>query len=153
MIFESINYWFALQDFVFSLGAGFAVGFIDQLLSVFLYKGKIRLFIKDTVICFVFALTIFSYVVSFTNYPIIRIYHLIGGLLGFFCFSFRFSTFFHKYSEKFLKSLKIKMLCLCKKVSTTICDFVEKTAKKHKAEQDESKNDHLKSSEDLLYNL
>ena len=153
MIFESINYWFAVQDFVFSLGAGFAVGFVNQLLSVFFYKGKIPVLIKDMLVSFIFAVTVFSYVISFTNYPVIRIYHVAGCLLGFFCFPFKFSTFFHKISEKILKFLKNKMLCCFKKISTIICGCVEKRQRKNKSGQSEPKNDLLQREEELLYNL
>ena len=153
MIFESINYSFALQDFAFSLGAGFAVGFFHQLLSLVLYKGRVAPFAKDIITSFVFAVTMFSYVVSFTNYPIIRIYHLIGGLAGFLCFPLRFSTIFHKFSEKIFKFFKNKILCFGKKLSTTICGFVEKIPQKDKKQSDEAKTDHLQSKEDLLYNL
>lgn len=153
MIFESINYWFALQDFVFSIGAGFAVGFVNQLLSVFFYRHKVLVFAKDMFVSFIFAVTVFSYVISFTNYPVIRIYHIFGGLVGFLCFPLKFSTFFHKIFEKIFRTFKNKMLCFFKKISTIICVRVEKKRGKAKSRHSESKTDHLQREEDLLYNL
>ena len=85
MNFDVVNYSFLLQDFIFAMGAGFAVGGINRFLSLFLYKGKIRLWIKDMLVAFLFAVAVFSYVVSFANYPDVRIYHLLGALFGFLC--------------------------------------------------------------------
>ena len=142
MIFESINYWFAFQDFVFSIGAGFAVGFFYQIISVFLYKGKTAVFIKDILTCFVFAVVVFSYVVSFTNYPIIRIYHIIGGFLGFCAFPFKFSTYFHKIFEKFLNFVINNILCYGKKVSSIICEQRQKRREKHKKRREPTEDEH-----------
>lgn len=153
MIFESIDYSFALQDFLFSIGAGFAVGFVSQLLSVFLYKNRVLVFIRDILVSFVFAVVIFSYVVSFTNYPIIRIYHIFGGLLGIFCFSVQFSTFFHKIFTKIFLTIKNKILCYGKKVYSIICDFKAKKQKKEKPPAEEGENEPLKTREVLVYNL
>ena len=101
MNFDSVNYSFLLQDFVFAMAAGFAVGGANLFLSLFLYKNKISLWIRDMLTAFIFAIAVFSYVVSFANYPDVRIYHLVGALFGFLSFNFNFSTIFHKYSEKF----------------------------------------------------
>ena len=153
MIFESIDYWFALQDFIFSMAAGFVVAFFYQLLSVFLYKGKTTVFIKDMITCTVFAVVIFSYVISFTNYPIIRIYHILGGFLGFLAYPFHFSTIFHKFFEKIFSVLKNKILCCGKKVLTIVCERRQKSAKTADIAPMEPQDGHLKSCEVLLYNL
>ena len=153
MIFESINYWFALQDFIFSMAAGFVTGFIYQLLSVVLYGNKIAVFVKDIIICFIFAVVIFSYVVSFTNYPIIRIYHILGGFLGFLCFPFRFSIYLQKIFFKIFSAVKNKMLCYSGKVLSIICDRRPKRTKSKAEKETKQKEDHLKSEEVLLYNL
>ena len=153
MIFESIDYFFAIQDVLFSLGAGYAVGFFAQILSVFLYKGRIRMFIKDILVSFVFAVVMFSYVISFTNYPVIRIYHILGGIMGYFCFSLQFSVFFQKISEKIFLFLKNKMLCYGKKVSSTICGLKQKMQKKSKSAKQQEENGPLKKEAELLYNL
>lgn len=153
MIFESINYSFALQDFIFSTAAGFAVGFINQVLSAFLGRGKTAVFFKDIIVSFIFAVTVFSYVISFTNYPIIRIYHILGGLLGFWCFSYRFSIFLQKSFEKILKYLKNKMLCYGKKLSTIICVFAENKVKKRDKSQKITEETHLQIEEVMVYNL
>ena len=153
MIFESIDYWFAFQDFLFSISAGFVVAFFYQLLSIFLYKGKTVVFIKDLLICIVFSVVIFSYVISFTNYPIIRIYHILGGFLGFLAFPFCFSAIFHKFFEKIFSAIKNKILCCGKKVSTIVCEKRQKRAKTADIATAEVTDEHLKSCEVLLYNL
>ena len=153
MIFESINYWFALEDFIFSISAGFVVAFFYQLLSIFLYKGKTAVFIKDLLVCTVFAVVIFSYVISFANYPIIRIYHILGGFLGFLAFPFHFSSIFHKFFEKIFSVLKNKILCYGKKVLTIVCERRRKSAETADIAPMEPTDEHLKSCEVLLYNL
>jgi len=153
MIFESIDYSFALQDFLFSIGAGYAVGFFAQLMSVFLYRGRIRIFVKDIAVSFIFAVTVFSYVVSFTNYPVIRIYHIAGGIIDCFCFSVQFSIIFQKIFEKIFLFIKNKMLCYGEKVSSIICDLRRKRAEKSKVMTDPAENEPLKKESELLYNL
>ena len=153
MIFESVNYSFLLQDFLFSMGAGFVVGVINQLLSVVLYRGKVRLFIKDMLVCFVFAVVVFSYVVSFANYQIVRIYHILGAFVGFLAFNINFSAIFHKFFEKIFLFLKNKILCHGKKVFTTVCDLRAKCTIKRQKEQNVTEAAPLKSEEVIVYNL
>ena len=153
MIFEGVNYSFLLQDFLFSIGAGFVVGGLNQLLSVFMYKGRIRLFIKDILVCFLFAVVVFSYVVSFANYQVVRIYHILGALLGFLSFNIRFAHIFHKFFEKFFLFIKNKMLCYGKKVFTTICVFCKKRTKRRHTDKETAQPNHLKNKEVIVYNL
>ena len=153
MNFDVVNYSFLLQDFVFAMGAGFAVGGINRFLSLFLYKSKIRLWIKDMLVAFLFAVAVFSYVVSFANYPDVRIYHLLGALFGFLSFNFNFSTIFHKFFENFSKNTKNKMLCYGKKVYGIICVKKQKTSKKQKKQQSLPENTDLKNNDNWVYNL
>lgn len=153
MIFEAVNYAHLVQDFVCSAGAGFGVAFVGQLLSSVLPCGKKGVFVRDVAVSFLFALTIFSYVISFTNYPVVRIYHLIGGAAGFFAFPVKFSVFFHKISKKIFNIPKNKMLCLYGKIKSTVCDKTQKTVKNNEEGQNALQNDHLKSEDVLIYNL
>ena len=153
MIFESVNYSFLLQDFLFSMGVGLVVGVVNQLLSVFLYKGRTRLFIRDMLLCFVFAVLVFSYVVSFANYHIVRIYHILGALLGFWAYNINFSVIFQKFFEKIFLFVKNKMLCYGKKLLTTVCDLRTKSTIKRKKDQNVAEEVLLKSEEVIVYNL
>lgn len=152
MIFESINYAFLLQDFVFAMAAGFVVGFLNQIVSIFICKGRICLFIKDIFICTVFAVTLFSYVVSFANYPVVRFYHIICAFAGFLSFNIRFSTIFHKIFEKIYKIFLRKILWLWNKIKTAFCVRRHKMAEKRQKTEDLPKNADLKTREVLIYN-
>lgn len=153
MIFEPVVYPYLLQDFFCSAGAGFAVGFANQLLASVLPGGKLARFAKDIIVSFIFAVAVFSYVISFTNYPVIRIYHILGALCGFCAFPVHFSTFFHKVFQKIFIFLKYKMLCLCGKIKSTICAKRQKTKQKKQPPQNAAQNDHLKNEDSLIYNL
>ena len=121
MNFEAVNYSFLLQDFIFAMGAGFAVGGANCFVSLFLNKGKICLWIKDMLVAFLFAVTVFSYVVSFANYPVMRIYHIAGAFCGFRAFNIEFSKKLQNIFEKIFLFLKHKMLWMVKKCKSTIC--------------------------------
>ena len=153
MNFEAVNYSFLLQDSLFAMGAGFAVGGVNRFLSLFLYKGKICLWIRDMLTAFLFAVAVFSYVVSFANYPDIRVYHLLGALFGFISFNFHFSPIFHKFFEKFFNRVKTYILCCNKKVYNTICGARQKIIKKHKKQQPVAENTDLKKDDNWVYNL
>jgi len=153
MNFDSVNYWFLLQDFVFAVAAGFAAKGISCVLPVFLCRGRAVLWIRDMLTSFIFAAVVFSYVISFANYPDVRIYHLIGAAIGFAGFDFKFSTIFHKISEKFLKILRNKMLCLTKKACSIICGFGVKIRRTNKKEQKAAENTDLKNNNNWVYNL
>ena len=153
MNFDSVNYYFLLQDFAFAMAAGFAVGGINRFLALFLYKGKVRLWIRDMLTAFIFSVAVFSYVVSFANYPDVRIYHIVGALFGFLSFNFNFSTIFHKFSEKIFSKVKNNMLCYGKKVYSTICTKRQKIHKKHKKRQPVAENTDLKNDNNWVYNL
>ncbi len=92
MIFDAQSYSLIFQDRIYSLAIGFVTGFVNQLLAVFLYKGKIKVFIRDILISFFFTVAIFSYSVSFANYNILRWYNVAFALLGAVLFTPCFST-------------------------------------------------------------
>lgn len=153
MMFESVNYTFLLQDFAFAAAVGFAVAVTDQIVSLFIYRGRISVFFKDTAVCILFAVAVFSYVVSFANYPVVRIYHIMAAALGFVSFQLPFSGCFHKIYEKFLKKIKHYISCLLMSFRTILCGFAEKhRAKKIKKENFHKKTD-LKKQDIVVYNL
>ncbi len=152
MIFESINYSFLLQDFLFAMAVGFAVGFINQLVSIFLCKGRAGLFVKDIFICTVFAVALFSYVVSFANYPVVRFYHIVGAFAGFLSFDIRFSIIFHKIFGKIYEIFKRKMLCVWQRIRSAFCAAWRKRATKHPVSKEETKKADLKTNDVLIYN-
>ena len=96
MIFDAQRYSLVMWDFLYSMGAGFVVGAIHQLLSVFLYRSKAAVFIKDLVCGGVFATVVFSYVVSFANYKVLRWYNIAGALMGRLLFTPGFAQPFHR---------------------------------------------------------
>lgn len=153
MNFDSVNYSFLLQDFIFAMAAGFAVGGAKQFMAIFLPKGKKRLFVRDMLTAFLFAAAVFSFAVSFANYSDVRIYHILGALFGFLSFNFNFSTIFHKIFKKFFSKAKIKMLCYGKKVFGTICGLKQKINKSSKKCQQVAQNEDLKSENIWVYNL
>lgn len=153
MIFESVNYSFLLQDFLFAAGAGFAVAMVNMVLTVITPRTKPCVFAKDILVSFVFAVAVFSFVVSFANYPVVRFYHLFAALLGFLAFDGAFSTNLHNFLYKFLNSVKNKILCMVKKCITTVCVLVPRPRPKPQPPTDCGKTDPLKREEVLLYNL
>lgn len=92
MIFEVQSYSFIFQDRIYSLAIGFVTGFVNQLLAVFLYKGKVKIFIRDILVSLFFTVLIFSYSVSFANYKILRWYNVAFALAGAVLFTPCFST-------------------------------------------------------------
>lgn len=82
MIFQVQSYALIFHDAIFAMGVGFVAGAFYQLLGIFLYKGRVKLFIRDVATGIVFATLIFSYSVSFANYPILRWYMVLPALIG-----------------------------------------------------------------------
>lgn len=153
MIFESVNYSHLLQDFVFSMGAGFAAGFINQVLSAFFPSGKKGVFFRDIIACLVFTIVVFSYVISFTNYPIIRIYHILGGIAGYLSFPYRFSIYSQKILKKFFGKFKNKIWCFAVKIKSTICARRQKSRLRKEQQQKTEQQGDLKTEEVWVYNL
>ena len=153
MNFDSTNYVFLLQDFIFAAAAGFAAGWIGCVLSVFMPAGRKVLWIRDMLTAFIFSVLVFSYVVSFANYPDVRIYHLLGALFGFLSFDYGFSAFLHKKIIKKIEKVKNKMLCFAARIFGTICVCVRKNRENNKKQQPEPKNTDLKNDNSWVYNL
>lgn len=153
MIFESINYVWLLQDFVFSMVAGFITAIFSQIIGIILYKGKIRLFIRDILTCLFFSVMIYSFIISFANYHILRIYHIIGGLIGFLCFNIKFSKIFHILFERIFKWNKSKILCVLKKINSTISVRRQKKAKSKVEKQKSTTDESLKTDIIYVYNI
>ncbi len=153
MIFESINYSWLLQDFLFSIVAGFITAIFNQIIGIFLYKGKVRLFIRDILTCIFFSIILYSFIISFANYKIFRIYHIFAGIIGLFCFNVKFSEIFHNFFDKIIVRIKNKILCFVKKKYTTICILRSKKKEEHQKQTKTDKKDHLKTDDVYVYNI
>ena len=153
MNFDSVNYSFLLQDFIFAMAAGFAVAGVNSFLSLFICGGKAAVFVRDMLTCFLFAVAVFSFVVSFANYPDIRFYHIISAFFGYLCYNFNFAGYFEKFSKKIFSKAKNKMLCRIKKYYRTICVFAAKKRKKAEKQEKSDKKEPLKNGEIWVYNL
>ena len=115
-MFEPQRYLLVFWDGVYSMAVGLVVGFFYQLVSLFLYKGKVAVFIKDVAVSAVFALIMFSYVVSFANYSLLRWYNIAFGLVGWRCWPFAFSKMVNRWQNRIIKKVKsfITYCCLQK---------------------------------------
>ncbi len=153
MIFESINYSHLLQDFAFTMGAGFGAAFVGGCLFAFLPGGKRMLFLKDIAGCFVLAVMVFSYVVSFANYPDIRIYHIISGFVGYLSFPQTVFMPFQEIFKKFFVKFKNDILCCGGKIKSTICDLRQKHRAEKPSEPIQEADGDLKNREVWVYNL
>lgn len=155
MIFEVQNYKFIFWDIVYSIPVGFVLGFINRLLSVFLYRGKIRLFIKDVLNGINFAGLLFSYSVSFANYGVLRWYNLAGAILGFWLFGKGFTALCHTCAGLFGATLKFFTLDflkrICGKIRKMRTKFFAKQKNRRKTAQN-NKNSHLPKEDKVLYN-
>lgn len=155
MIFEVQNYKFIFWDIVYSIPVGFVLGFINRLLSVFLYRGKIRLFIKDVLNGINFAGLLFSYSVSFANYGVLRWYNLAGAILGFWLFGKGFTALCHTRAGLFGATLKFFTLDFLKRICGRIrkmrTKFFAKQKNRRKTAQN-NKNSHLPKEDKVLYN-
>lgn len=152
MIFEVQNYYFILQDAVYSAGAGFLRGRAGRLLSGFLTHNKAGRFASDFLSGVIFSVLIFSYCVSFANYNVLRFYNVIFRLAGFFSFPKFVSLWADTFSQLFCHTV----LFLKSKVKTKISDEIKKVrAKKLSKQQKSAQKSHekvLSEDEVLLYN-
>ncbi len=153
MNFDIVNYSFILQDFAFAMGAGFAVGILDKFIKIFLSDNKILNSVRYMITAFLFAVIVFSYIISFSNYPDVRIYHLIGASLGFVTVDFGFSNIFRKIFILFFVKIKNYILYLIKKINGTICGLVQDINKNDKKQQEKPKDELLKKQDSWVYNL
>ena len=104
MIFEPQKYLFIWHDALYSLGVGFLCGFFNRLLSSFLYRGKVCVFIRDVLSCLFFALMLFSYTVSFANYRVLRWYNVAFAFAGAVMFMPAFDRCTGQYRENCLNT-------------------------------------------------
>lgn len=152
MMFEPQSYTLVMWDAVYSMAAGFVVGFVYQLLGVFLYRGKLAVFIRDVAVWAVFAVVLFSFVISFANYKVLRWYNIAFGLVGWRCFPFAFSAICNRWSM----AVSRKAGCIIKYCITTIkgkiSAIAEKKAIKKKNFTQKNNEELLKETEVLLYN-
>ena len=152
MMFEPQSYTLIMWDAVYSIAAGFVVGFVYQLLSVFLYRGKLAVFIRDVAVWAVFASVLFSFVISFANYKVLRWYNVAFGLVGWRCFPFAFSAVCNRWcmavSSKFLNAVKH----FAGVVAGEFSAMAEKKRTKKKKITQKNKEELLKETEVLLYN-
>ena len=152
MIFEVQSYQLILWDAVYSMGIGFVSAVIYQILSAFMARGKILIFIKDVVISCIFGVLIFSYVVSFANYKVLRWYNVAFGLLGWFCFPLAFGKSFNILISNLLSKISIKTTNCVKQVCGKLSVITEKKSQKNKNNTQKNQKEVLKETEVLLYN-
>ena len=152
MMFEAQRYNLVLWDAIYSMGAGFVVGFVYQILSVFLYKGKVAVFIKDTVISIFFAVVVFSFSVSFANYKLLRWYNIAFALLGRVMFTPTFSNCLNKVVSALFSGVKNTTVKCTKGICGKLLNKTEKKVKKAEENTQKNQTDLLKDCEVVLYN-
>ncbi len=152
MIFEVQSYRLIFEDAVYSLGAGFATAVFYQLISVFLYKGKIAVFIRDILASVFFSVAVFSYSVSFANYPILRWYNIFFALLGRLMFTPAFSNCLHRYTDKIILIARSCIKGLLTFISGKLSVKIEKIKEKNRKNTQKNSPELLKEGEVLLYN-
>lgn len=153
MTFVAINYQLLLEDFIYSIAAGFFAGFLNQVLGIFLYRGRVRLFIKDMVMFFIFSIVIFSFVISFANYPILRYYHILGGGIGFLIFLPKFSRPFNFISKRVLIFAKKQTKGRLKQINNTYCNIKKKYNTKKDVKIKNPEQNLLQMEDIMVYNL
>lgn len=152
MIFEVQSYQLILWDAVYSMGVGFVTAVIYQILSGFMARGEILVFIKDVVISCVFAVLIFSYVVSFANYKVLRWYNVAFALLGWFCFPLAFGKSFNILISNLLSRISFSTTNCIKQICVKLSVITEKKSQKNKNNTQKNQKEVLKETEVLLYN-
>ena len=152
MMLEAQRYSLVLWDALYSMGTGFVVGFVYQLLSVFLYKGKIAVFIKDIAISVVFAVVVFSFSVSFANYKLVRWYNIVFALLGRVMFTPGFSHCLHRVVTSLFTGVKNTTVKCTEGICGKLLNKTDKKAKKAEENTQKNPTDLLKDCEVVLYN-
>ena len=152
MIFDPQSYSLIFADRLYCLAIGFVTGFINQLLAVFLYKGRVAVFIRDVVVSVVFTVLIFSYSVSFANYRILRWYNVAFALVGLVMFAPCFAT-----AGNFLLKTAVKRAgrTVATAIKTTAGQLNEHRQKKLEKKQkftQKTASDLLKQDDVMLYN-
>ena len=152
MIFEAQSYYLILLDAVHSLGIGFITGFVYQLLGIFLYKGRKKLFVRDVATGLFFTVAMFSYSVSFANYPVMRWYMVVFAVIGMVMFTPAFS---HRAHRILVTVCSFIYSCVNRR-SNKICvklleNIKKKQLKKQKITQ-KNASEVLKENNIMLYN-
>lgn len=152
MIFEAQSYRLIFHDAVFSMGVGFITGFIYQLLGVFFYKGKIKQFIRDIITGMVFTVLIFSYSVSFANYPVLRWYMVLFAVIGAVLFVPRFSHTGNLLLKLTVATTAFATFGLWKKLRGKLLDKMQKNRQKKQKITQKNQSEVLKTNDIMLYN-
>lgn len=152
MIFEPQSYYLIFQDAVHSLGIGFITGVVYQLLGIFLYKGRMKLFVRDVITGLFFTAAMFSYSVSFANYPVMRWYMVVFAVFGMVMFTPAFS---HRAHRILVMICSFLHLCANRRSSKICVKFLENIKKKQLKKQkitQKNASEVLKESSIILYN-
>ena len=152
MIFSPQSYILIFQDAVFSIGVGFIAGFVYQLLGVFLYKGRRKLFIRDVVTGVVFAVLVFSYSVSFANYPILRWYMVLFAAVGMGLFTPCFSHGGNLLLKLAAATTAFLATGRRKKIRGKLLYVIEKNKEKRQKIPPKNQPEVLKTNDVMLYN-
>ncbi len=152
MIFEPQSYSLIFQDAVYSMAVGFVTGFVYQLLGVFLYKGRAKQFVRDIIAGLVFTVLIFSYSISFANYPILRWYMVFFALLGAGLFTPRFARMGNMLLSLVAATLRFFIAGAFKKVCGKLLDISEKNKQKKQKFPQKNRPEVLKTNDIMLYN-
>ncbi|MEG3029089.1 MAG: hypothetical protein RR827_01660 [Oscillospiraceae bacterium] len=153
MIFEGIDYTLLFFDILYSLGAGVLAGGINQILCIFFYRGKVWLFIKDILMFFIFSVTVFSFVISFANYPILRYYHVLGAAAGYLSFTPPFSKVFNWVFIKVGQVIKGRIKKILLYFNKILSGAIEKHGKKRQEKQKSKDKMLLQKDVVWVYNL
>ena len=152
MIFEVQDYSLIFHDAIFSMGAGFLAGVFYQFLGAFLYSGRVQLFIKDVLAGIVFTTLIFSYSISFANYPILRWYMVLCGVLGMVVFPICFSKWCNILVRLAAVTATVLSAAAYKKVCGKLLAIWQKNKEKKQKITQKNQPETLKNDDILLYN-
>ena len=152
MSFDVQSYFLIFQDAVGAMGAGFTAGAFCHFMGMFLHKGKIRLFIKDVATAIVFTTLVFSYSVSFVNYPVLRWYMVVFALIGMLSFPVAFS----KWGSMVIQLILVTVWWILEKIYKKTCLHLYKTLTKNKEKKQKitqkNQSELLKTKDKLMYN-
>ena len=152
MIFEAQRYSLVMEDLIYSMGAGFMTGVVYQLLSLLFYKNKVAVFIKDVLISCFFATALFSFVVSFANYKVLRWYNIVMALLGWLTFTPSFSNGFHSAVGRLSKCVKSKLIKVYTVFHKKLLTKMQKKVERFHEKTQKNQTEVLKETKVILYN-
>ena len=152
MIFESQSYYLIFQDAVHSLGIGFITGFVYQLLGIFLYKGRKKLFVRDVATGLFFTVAMFSYSVSFANYPVMRWYMVVFAVIGMVMFTPAFSHRAHRILVTVCSFIYSCVNRRSNKICVRLLENIKKKQLKKQKNTQKNASEVLKENNIMLYN-